>query len=305
MRWLVAAVLSLRCALPLAWVGQRGLAAPRRLASLQAQKGGASSDELLIVGCGYLGVRVASRWTAAYGKVVGETRSTKLHADIAAAGASPRLRDQRDGAKYPYVLFCAPPGANQDEYAEQVAAAAADCWDGTGAFVFTSSGAVYSESAGGRVDEDSALAFTPRSTVLIAAEYACVKADGCVLRLAGLYSLERGPHSYWLKQTSVDARPDGVVNLLHYDDAATASIAALRKGETQETWLVSDGSPITREAICAAAVKAARYAGTAPPAFTGAAPQPLGRIYDDAVTRADLAWAPEFASFDKFIDSLA
>ena len=45
---------------------------------------------------------------------------------------------------------------------------------------------------------------------------------------AGLYNSLRGPHTYWLKNGTVDGNADGIVNMLHYEDAATAVIAALQ-----------------------------------------------------------------------------
>lgn len=57
----------------------------------------------------------------------------------------------------------------------------------------------------------------------------CAQAGGNVLRLVGLYHAQRGAHTFFIKQGSV-ARPGGyVVNLLHYEDAASMG-AAVRGG---------------------------------------------------------------------------
>lgn len=45
-----------------------------------------------------------------------------------------------------------------------------------------------------------------------------------------VYVIEnRGPHSYWFKQTAtgtiIDTNSNGLVNLLHYEDAAAATVA--------------------------------------------------------------------------------
>ena len=80
---------------------------------------------------------------------------------------------------------------------------------------------------------------------LLAAEEAVLARGGNVLRLAGLYNDMRGPHSYWLKQTINTAQSEisdgataaavvlptnanGIVNLLHYEDAARAVVAVAR-----------------------------------------------------------------------------
>ena len=63
----------------------------------------------------------------------------------------------------------------------------------------------------------------PRSAKLIYAEEAVRKHGGACLRLAGLYNLDRGAHNFWLTSgKDVAGREDGIINLLHYDDAAGA-----------------------------------------------------------------------------------
>jgi len=60
------------------------------------------------------------------------------------------------------------------------------------------------------------------------------------VRLAGLYTATRGPHSFWLEKTRGAGASDGaqtvqqrgssasLVNMVHYEDAATATIAAMK-----------------------------------------------------------------------------
>ena len=105
------------------------------------------------------------------------------------------------------LAVCAAPGANPD-YPGEVAKALAR-WSGTGKFVFTSSGGVYAEDDGQYVDEQSTVSDSARAKKLLDCESAVLAKGGSVVRLAGLYSLERGAHNYWLKAGSVDARPDG------------------------------------------------------------------------------------------------
>ena len=45
---------------------------------------------------------------------------------------------------------------------------------------------------------------------------------GCVMRFGGLYTSYRGAHNYWIGKDSVPSSPDGLINLLHYEDAAGA-----------------------------------------------------------------------------------
>lgn len=47
----------------------------------------------------------------------------------------------------------------------------------------------------------------------------------------GLYTSNRGPHSYWLKsQQSLPPDDGSVINLINYEDAAKASIKVLENG---------------------------------------------------------------------------
>jgi hypothetical protein len=125
------------------------------------------------------------------------------------------------------------------------------------------------------------------------------QAGGCVIRLAGLYSLERGAHSFWLARGSIDAPPAGLINLLSYEDAAGAVVATLQQGNTALTLLASDDAspPLTRREICAAALRHPLYSSAKMPVFAeqqaeGAAAD-LGKVYDSGATRRIIGWAPK------------
>lgn len=72
------------------------------------------------------------------------------------------------------------------------------------------------------------------------AEQVVLAQGGSVVRLAGLYTATRGPHSFWLEKTRSAGASDGVqamqqrgssaslVNMVHYEDAAAATIAAAK-----------------------------------------------------------------------------
>ena len=142
----------------------------------------------------------------------------------------------RCGTRWPYVLFSASPSGN-DDYAGAVASAL-EYWDRDapgGRFVFTSSAGVCAEQDGGVVTETSPVGSGPRSERLLAAEKAVLAAGGCVVRLAGLYLEGRGAHNYWLTQEEVAQRPDGLINQIHYRDAANAAVAALLRGSAGPT----------------------------------------------------------------------
>jgi nucleoside-diphosphate-sugar epimerase len=126
-------------------------------------------------------------------------------------------------------------------------------WSGAGKFVFTSSGGVYAEDDGQAVDEGSPVSDSARAQKLLECERAVLAEGGTVVRLAGLYSLERGAHNYWCKVGSVDGRPDGLIGLVSYDDAAGSVLSALSADKDKvagEIFLICDGQEQSREDIC-------------------------------------------------------
>jgi len=170
----------------------------------------------------------------------------------------------------------------------------------------------YGGADGETVSEDSPTAdpeTNPRAARLIRAEEACLKNDGCCLRLAGLYSLERGAHNFWLTSgKDVTGRADGIINLLHYDDAAGACLAALKAGPSKtrgKVFLVSDGNPTTRLGICRSAKKAQVYSDAKMPTFSGSETDPKGKVYDGSATNSVLNWKSRYASFDEYMASQA
>lgn len=150
---------------------------------------------------------------------------------------------------------------------------------------------------------------SPRTERLVKAEEAVRSSGGCCLRLAGLYNLNRGAHSFWLNSgKDVSGRADGIINLLHYEDAALSCIAALKVGSSVvkgRNFLISDSHPLTRQGICASALKAKPFQDKKMPKFLGNDSDPKGKIYDGSKSDAALKWKPKYASFDEFMSSNA
>ena len=130
--------------------------------------------------------------------------------------------------------------------------------------------------------------------------------------MAGLYTLERGPHYYWLERGDGTIKGDegGFLNLLHYDDAAGSCMAALAKGMIDSScsvekkiFLVSDGHPITRKGICESALKTKRYSALTMPTFLVSEKVKKGKIYDGSWTNEFLEWKPMYPSFDEFMSN--
>ena len=202
----------------------------------------AAKADIAVVGCGVLGTSLCKQLLShpdfASRSITAITKSTARHDDIrnqvlqsdddetdrfvvktmddvlAAAQETPSLSLFQD------VVFCAPP-SGFDNYPSAVKEAGEKLWaaDKSGSFVFTSSGGVYEGKDGETVDEKSPTLdpeTNPRSGRMIYAEQEAIALGGCALRLAGLYTLERGAHNYWLEkcqETGVQGREDGIVNL--------------------------------------------------------------------------------------------
>ncbi|CAM9174545.1 unnamed protein product [Discosporangium mesarthrocarpum] len=270
-------------------------------------------DDLYIVGAGYLGTLIGKQWREKFpsATIYAETRTTSKHDVLRAEGVTPILRHLRkEGQRCTNVVFCASPSGNED-YSGEVAAAAAEVWDGEGTFVFTSSSGIYAENDGGTVTEQSPLSDSPRAAKLRGAELACTQAGGCVVRLAGLFSLERGPHNFWLGKEEVTSSPDGLINLLSYEDAAGVVIAVLLAHQQGRVFLAADHCPMTRRDICAAALSHPMYSDRSMPqaggggeAGTGGRREGKGKVFDSRVTRRDLSWEPRHTSFAEFIEDV-
>eukprot|EP00752_Nemacystus_decipiens_P014955 g13314.t1 len=282
---------------------------------------GGGQHDLFVVGAGYLGKIIGGKWHLEHpdAKMYGETRSYVNHERNMPDGMTHVRRKNREEMeiKCPNVVFCANPGGNND-YALEVFRAMEEVWDGTGMFVFTSSGSVYAESKGGVVTEDSPIDARKVDSPLRIAEKVTVRGGGCVVRLAGLYSLQRGPHSVWLNEKSLNHHSQGAVNLISYDDAASAVVAALNAGLAEvrgeegaphvkgQIFLAAGDEPITRQKICEVALAHPLFSRKKMPKFKGDDTPPefavtgAAKVYDSSVTRRTLGWQPKASSMEEY-----
>ena len=262
-------------------------------------------SDLLVVGAGTLGLMVARQWREAQpsARVTLRFRSEKeeRRRDLELEGFSVISKERGEACTAPLVVFSAPPTGNPD-YAQDIKTCAETDWSRTSpgaALVFTSAGSVYRENCGGLVDEESDTQQTDRSAVLLAGEKAVVGAGGCALRLGGLYSQHSGPHNYWARGGDFPAKPHGIINLLHYQDAARAVVKCLEQPDRirGEIFLVSDGAPVTRQEIVSAAGVSDRLQ------FTGGDGVD-GKKYNSSKIRNTLGWKPNYNSFPCFYEKL-
>ena len=101
---------------------------------------------------------------------------------------------------------------------------------------------------------------------LLDAERAVVSAGGSVVRLAGLYSLERGAHGFWIKQGKCQGPANGLVGLVSYDDAAGSCMTLLTCPPPAEgVFVVADGGEQTRADIIKSALKTKMWGSSKAP----------------------------------------
>ncbi|EPS70948.1 hypothetical protein M569_03812, partial [Genlisea aurea] len=269
------------------------------------------ANDLLIVGPGVLGRIVAEKWRELHPgcQIYGQTLSTDHHDELVKIGINPSLKGKLTSTQFPYVIFCAPPYGNSD-YPGEVREATLS-WNGEGSFLFTSSSAPYDCSDNGYCNEDTPdvpLGRSPRTDNLINAEKPVLDAGGCVVRLAGLYIsfvsvktwlTDRGAHKYWLEKGTSDVRPDHIVNLIHYEDAASLSIAILKKKLRGRIFLGCDNHPLSRQEIMELVNRSGKYDKKFT-SFTGTS-DPLGKKMNNSITRAELEWEPKYVSFAEFL----
>jgi nucleoside-diphosphate-sugar epimerase len=235
----------------------------------------------LIIGCGYLGRRVARRWLDAGHEVVGLVREPDRGIELARLGIRPLVGD----VTRPATLAQLPPaetvlfsvgyrsdtGASRRAvYVEGLRAVLQAIAADTRRVILISSAGVYG-AARGRVDEDSPCRPVRESAIaLLAAEQLLAAhplgARGIVLRLAGIYGPGRLPQvARATLGGAVRAVAVGHVNLIHADDAATVVLAAEARAQPPRTFLVSDGHPAVRRDYYACL---ASTLGLPPPEFS-------------------------------------
>ncbi|KAJ4722247.1 NAD(P)-binding Rossmann-fold superfamily protein [Melia azedarach] len=261
----------------------------------EQMKGAASSglvgeNDLLIVGAGVLGRLVAEQWRQEQPgcQIYGQTLTTDHHDELIKMGINPSLKGSEATQKFPYVIFCAPPSRTSD-YPGDVRLAALS-WNGEGSLLFTSSSAPYDCNDNGSCDEDGPvvpIGRSPRTDVLL-------KAEQVVLEFG-----DRGAHVYWLQKGTVEVRPDHILNLIHYEDAASLSIAILRKKLRGRIFLGCDNHPVSRQEVMDLVDKSGKFSKKFN-GFTGTS-DPLGKKLNNSKTREEIGWEPKYRSFAHFL----
>jgi len=205
---------------------------------------------LLVVGAGYLGASVARQAKAGGWMVVPVVRSDSS-ADVlrlefpetqAANAIEQSFWDQRSGDFQGLVWSLSPSRAQEasfnDLHRTGATLAASWCQRHRVPMVYISSTSVYAESAGGWVDEMSAVALDDeRPMAMLEAEKIVLKSGGTVLRCAGIYGPGRDLRSG-------SEGPERWLNVIQVADAARA--VGLVLGRENEVYNVCENEPLRR-----------------------------------------------------------
>ncbi len=223
----------------------------------------------LVIGCGYLGERVAVAWRDAGHDVTVLTRSA-AHADrFRTARFEAVIGDVTDSnslSQLPAadtVLYAvgfdrAAGPSMREVYVEGLRNALRALAGSVGRFIYISSSSVYGQSQGETIDESSLCEPSQPGGVIcleadsLVAEFGRRESDchSVVVRAAGLYGpgrLLRRIESLKNREP-IDGNPEGYLNLIHVDDLASAVLAIDRAEKPAPLYLACDDQPVTRRA---------------------------------------------------------
>lgn len=287
----------------------------------------------LIIGCGYLGARVAERWRGAGQRVFTTTRSAERAATLHARGFEPIVCNVLDAESLrtlpsvDTVLYCvgmdrAAGVSMRDVYVGGLSNVLA-ALPPPRRFIYISSTGVYGQADGEMVDEDSATEPREESGRIVLEAERLLRSrvpSAIVLRFAGIY----GPGRLMRLQALRAGEPivgdaDKWLNLIHVDDgvevvlrAATASDRTDQSDSTSPeasrprlalaTYNVCDDTPVRRRDFYTTLARlaggpAARFVPPAP----GAPPPPhelANRRVQNTRLRRDLGIALRHPSYE-------
>lgn len=275
------------------------------------------TDPVLILGCGYLGERVAQQWHAAGRTVYTVTRSPDRAETFAQAGYIPLLGDvmQPDSLRLPpdvtTILYAI--GLDRTTGHSQRAvyvtglqhalASLTNCGVSQPRVLYISSTSVYGESAGEWITSETPAHPTKESG------HVCLEAEtvlrdwahthtapATVLRLAGIYGPGRllSRAASLRQQTPLSGCPQAWLNLIHVDDAVTAVLAAERNITAGNTWLVADTEPVPRGVYYS---HLAALVNAPPPVFSAPDDPERNKRCDSRTTQATLNWQLRYPTY--------
>lgn len=217
-------------------------------------------ESVLIVGCGYVGQRLARQLIADGHAVTGLVRSAASEAALKAAGIQAQVLDLDQAlpesaiqASEHELYYFAPPPPPEGEGDPRIGRVLDQLQPGNlpKRIVYISTSGVYGDSGGDWIDESFPLnPGTPRGRRRLAAERALrawSDATGVpvvILRVPGIYGPGKLPLARIRKGLPVLREEDSpFTNRIHVDDLVAAARAAMERGGPGQAYNVSDGHP--------------------------------------------------------------
>jgi len=215
----------------------------------------------LIIGCGYLGRRVAALWRAQGDEVFATTRSRERFAEFTSLGLQPIQFDviavDEPLPAVRTVLFAVgfdrTAGVDmRSVYVDGLRRSLNALPDSVERIIYISSTGVYGQNDGSIVDEESPTEpARDGGKAVLAAERTLrdhpLGRCAIILRLAGIYGPGRLPRLEAIRAGEPLVTPtDSYLNLIHVEDAARIALLAEQHAVPPRTYLVSDGHPVQR-----------------------------------------------------------
>lgn len=226
-----------------------------------------TSSARLIVGCGYLGQRVAQRWQDSATTLYATTRSPTRAAQLEQRGIRPLIGDVTapvgEATALPdlpavdtvlwAVGFDRSAAASYHDVHVGGLARLLDRLPGTPRVIFASSTGVWGDTQAAFVNEATPPCPSREAgRVLVEAEDLLrqhPRGPGIALRFAGLYGPDRLPRLADLREgRPIPADPESWLNLIHIDDAAQVVCDLAAHPTPRPLYVVADGSPLRRRA---------------------------------------------------------
>lgn len=222
--------------------------------------------KIMVIGCGYLGSRVARLWRILGHHVYVTSRRAERADQFGKLGFDPVIADvtSPDTLKNlppaDVVLFAVGFDRNSDHdirtvYVDGFQNVVKCLADRVKHLIYISSTGVLADSAGQWIDETGATAPTRQgSQAHLDAEQLLgdsrFSSRSTVLRLAGIYGPGRVPRLSAIANRDWQLLPNkGHVNLIHVEDAAAIANRVFELGLTDQLFHVSDGNPPKRKEL--------------------------------------------------------
>ncbi len=270
----------------------------------------------LIIGCGYLGIRVARRWLDAGHRVWATTRNAMHAGELERLGIRPVICDvvrpeslkalpEVNTIVYTVGLDRTSGQSMREVYVTGLSSVLNQNGRNprpVGRFIYVSSTGVYGQTGGEWVDETAATEPAGESgRIVLEAERALLAhrqalPSATVLRFAGIY----GPGRLLRRKeqlkagTPLEGDAQAWLNLIHVEDGAAAVLAVEDRGDSP-VYNVCDNEPVRREVYFS---YLADLLGTSAPRFestTGSSDRANRRISNRKL-RA-LGWEPRYPTF--------